>query len=66
IPPTDAEFVSPMDVHVLHEVPNTQTPTLLLVPVSVITTIPQSLPSFIPPPQLSTPTPSPTTEATNP
>ncbi|GKD77615.1 hypothetical protein Tco_1340236, partial [Tanacetum coccineum] len=62
----DAEIVSPMDVPVHHEVPSTQTHTLLIVHVSVITTIPQSLPSFTPPPQLSTPTPPPTTEATNP
>ncbi|GJT09024.1 hypothetical protein Tco_0843486 [Tanacetum coccineum] len=51
MPPTDAEIVSPMDVHVQHEVPST---------------IPQSSPSFTPPPPLSTPTPPPTTEATNP
>ncbi|GJT20474.1 hypothetical protein Tco_0890411 [Tanacetum coccineum] len=34
---TDVEIISPMDVHVHHEVPNKQTPTLLTVPVSVIT-----------------------------
>ncbi|GJW19470.1 hypothetical protein Tco_0026906 [Tanacetum coccineum] len=74
IPHTDAEIVSPMDVHVHHEVPSQQTPTLLTVPVSVIsdsspvfsTVIPQSLPSFTSPPQQSTPTPPPTTKATNP
>ncbi|GKA86302.1 hypothetical protein Tco_0808013, partial [Tanacetum coccineum] len=74
IPHTDAEIVSPMDVHVYHKVPSDQTPTLLTVPVSVITesspifttVIVQSLPSFTPPPQQSTPTPPPTTEATNP
>ncbi|GKA59066.1 hypothetical protein Tco_0758379 [Tanacetum coccineum] len=74
IPHTDAEIVSPMDVLVHHEVPSNQTPTFLTVPVSVITEyspiyttiIPQSLPSFIPPPLQSTPTPPPTTEATNP
>ncbi|GJV04472.1 hypothetical protein Tco_1338041 [Tanacetum coccineum] len=74
IPHTDAEIVSPMDVHVHHEVPSKQTPTLLTIPVSVITDtspvystiIPQSLPSFTPPPQQSTSTPPPTTEATNP
>ncbi|GJZ55899.1 hypothetical protein Tco_0611092, partial [Tanacetum coccineum] len=49
-----------------HEVPNTQTTTLLPIPVSVITTIPQSLQTFTPPPLVSTPTPPPTTEATNP
>ncbi|GJY97281.1 hypothetical protein Tco_0514191, partial [Tanacetum coccineum] len=74
IPTTDAEIVSLMDVHVHHEVPSSQTPTLLIVPISVITesspvfttVIPQSLPSFTPPPQQSTLTPPPTTEATNP
>ncbi|GKC16878.1 hypothetical protein Tco_1013660 [Tanacetum coccineum] len=34
---TYVEIISPMDVHVHHEVPNKQTPTLLTVPVSVIT-----------------------------
>ncbi|GKE46430.1 hypothetical protein Tco_1477688, partial [Tanacetum coccineum] len=61
MPHTDAEIVSPMDVHVHHEVPSQQTSTLLTVHVSVITNsspvyftvIPQSLPSFIPPPQQS-------------
>ncbi|GKE01791.1 hypothetical protein Tco_1389774 [Tanacetum coccineum] len=51
-----------------------QTPTLLTIPVLVITesslifttVIPQSLPSFAPPPPQSTPTPPPITEATNP
>ncbi|GJV20078.1 hypothetical protein Tco_1369098 [Tanacetum coccineum] len=74
IPHTYAEIVSPMDVPVHHEVPSNQTPTLLTVPVSVITesspiyttVIPQSLPSFAPPPPQSTPTPPPTTKATNP
>ncbi|GKB27902.1 hypothetical protein Tco_0867303 [Tanacetum coccineum] len=63
-----------MDVDVHHEVPSHQTPTLLTVPVSVIfdsslvfsTVIPQSLPSFTPPSQQSTSTPTPTTEVTNP
>ncbi|GJZ59077.1 hypothetical protein Tco_0614893 [Tanacetum coccineum] len=74
IPHTDTEIVSPMDVHVYHEVPSQQTPTLLTVPVSVIsdsslvfsTVIPQSLPSFTPTQQKSTSTPPPTTEAINP
>ncbi|GJV81561.1 hypothetical protein Tco_1517431, partial [Tanacetum coccineum] len=74
IPHTDAENISPMDVHVHHEVPSNQTPTLLTIPVSVITesspifttVIPQSLPSFSPSPQQSTPTPPPTTKVTNP
>ncbi|GJY91509.1 hypothetical protein Tco_0506705 [Tanacetum coccineum] len=74
IPHTDAEIFSPMDVHVHHEVPSNQTPTLLTIPVLVITesspiyttVIPQSLQTFSPPPPQSTPTPPPTTEATNP
>ncbi|GJS70602.1 hypothetical protein Tco_0703443 [Tanacetum coccineum] len=74
IPPTDAEIISPMDVPIHHEVPSNQTPTLLTVPVLVITessliyttVIPQSLLSFTPPPPQSTPTPPPTNEATNP
>nr|GEU29573.1 hypothetical protein [Tanacetum cinerariifolium] len=74
IPHTDAEIVSPMDVYVHHEVPIQQTPTLLIVHVSVIsdsspvfsTVIPQSLPSFTPSPHQSTSTPPPTTKATNP
>ncbi|GJX05329.1 hypothetical protein Tco_0191245 [Tanacetum coccineum] len=57
IPHIDAKIVSPMDVHVHHEVPSNQTPTLLTVPILVITkslpifttVIPQSLPSFTPP-----------------
>ncbi|GJU09834.1 hypothetical protein Tco_1132230 [Tanacetum coccineum] len=73
IPYTDAEIVSPIDVHVHHEVPSKQTPTLFTVHVSVITessliystVISQSIPSFTPPPPQSTPTPPPTTEATN-
>ncbi|GKB34284.1 hypothetical protein Tco_0879226, partial [Tanacetum coccineum] len=74
IPTTEAEIVSPMDVHVHHEVLSKQTPTLLIVPVSVITesspvystVIPQSLPFFTPPPLQSTSTPPPITKATNP
>ncbi|GJY56167.1 hypothetical protein Tco_0455282 [Tanacetum coccineum] len=74
IPTTKAVIVSPLDVPVHHEVPRKKTPTLFIVPVSVITdsspaystVIPQSLQSFTPPPLLSTPTPPPTTEAINP
>ncbi|GKD27062.1 hypothetical protein Tco_1233276 [Tanacetum coccineum] len=36
IPQTDAEIVSPLDVHVHHEVPRTQAPTLLTIPVLLI------------------------------
>ncbi|GJW93380.1 hypothetical protein Tco_0173052 [Tanacetum coccineum] len=74
IPHTDAEIIFPMDVHVHHEVPRKQTPTLLTIHISVITdtsavcstVIPQSLQSFTPPPLPSTPTPPPTTKAKNP
>ncbi|GJW02440.1 hypothetical protein Tco_1561296 [Tanacetum coccineum] len=74
IPYTDAEIVSPMDVHVHHEVPSKQTLTLLTIPISVIsdtspvysTVILQSLPSFTPPPQQSTSIQPPKTEAKNP
>ncbi|GKB50312.1 hypothetical protein Tco_0901065, partial [Tanacetum coccineum] len=74
IPTTEAEIVSPLDVPVHHEVPSKQTPTLLNVPVSVIidsssvfsTVISQSLQSFTSPLLLSTSTPPPKTEATNP
>nr|GEZ77334.1 hypothetical protein [Tanacetum cinerariifolium] len=72
IPSTNTEIVSPIDVHVHHEVPSNETPTLLTSHVSVIiesspvhiTVFLQSLPSFTPPPPQSTPTP--TTKATNP
>ncbi|GKC69691.1 hypothetical protein Tco_1115574 [Tanacetum coccineum] len=37
IPHADAEIVSTLDVHVHHEVPRTEAPTLLTIPVSVIT-----------------------------
>ncbi|GJV49805.1 hypothetical protein Tco_1440017, partial [Tanacetum coccineum] len=64
---------SPLDVHVHHEVPRTQAPTLLTIPVSVITesslvltNIPQSAQTFTPPPILTTPTPPPTIETINP
>ncbi|GJY51665.1 copia protein [Tanacetum coccineum] len=73
IPHADAEIFSLLDVHVYHEVPRTQAPTLLTVPVSVITesspvytNIPQSSQTFTPPPILTTPNPPPTIETTNP
>ncbi|GJV16593.1 hypothetical protein Tco_1361916 [Tanacetum coccineum] len=73
IPHTDAEIVSPLDVHVHHEVPRTHAPTILTIPVSVITesspvytSIPQSSQTFTPPPILTTPNPSPKIETTNP
>ncbi|GJW53814.1 hypothetical protein Tco_0097899 [Tanacetum coccineum] len=69
----DAEIVSPLDVHVHHEVLRTQEPTLLTMPVSVITEslpvytkIPQSSQTFTPPPILTAPTPPPTIETINP
>ncbi|GKF10389.1 hypothetical protein Tco_0048315 [Tanacetum coccineum] len=64
IPQTDAEIVSPLDVHVHHEVLRTQAPTLLTIPISVITesspaytNIPQSSQTFTPSLILTTPTP---------
>ncbi|GKE10127.1 hypothetical protein Tco_1413678 [Tanacetum coccineum] len=73
IPQTDAEIVSPLDVHVHHKVPRTQAPTLLTIPISVITksspaytNIPQSSQTFTPSPILTTPTPPPIIETTNP
>nr|GEW57091.1 hypothetical protein [Tanacetum cinerariifolium] len=72
IPPADVEIVSPLDVHVHHEVPKIYISTLLAVPVSVIleaslvyTNIPQSLQTFTSPPLQSTPSPLPTIETTN-
>ncbi|GJX04255.1 hypothetical protein Tco_0190171 [Tanacetum coccineum] len=54
IPQTDAEIVSPLDVHVHHEVPRTQAPTLLTIPATptppqtIKTTNPLSnLPDFL-------------------
>ncbi|GKD79053.1 hypothetical protein Tco_1341674, partial [Tanacetum coccineum] len=73
IPQTDAEIVSLLDVHVHHEVPRTQAPTLLTIPVLVIpesspafTNIPQSSHTFTPTPIQATPTPPLTIETTNP
>ncbi|GJU50773.1 hypothetical protein Tco_1220328 [Tanacetum coccineum] len=73
IPQTDAEIVSPLDVYVHHEVPRTQAPTLLTIPVSVIPesspvfpNIPQSSYTFTPTLIQATPTPPPTIETTNP
>ncbi|GJT86500.1 hypothetical protein Tco_1068217 [Tanacetum coccineum] len=67
------KIVSPLDVHVHHEVPRTQAPTLLTIPVSVIpesspvfTNIPQSSYTFTPTPIQATLTPPPTIETTNP
>ncbi|GJU14486.1 putative ribonuclease H-like domain-containing protein [Tanacetum coccineum] len=73
IPHTDAKILSPLDIHVHHKVPKPQAPTLLSVPVSVITesspvftNIPQSSHTFTPTPILATPTPPPTIEMKNP
>ncbi|GJU50794.1 hypothetical protein Tco_1220349 [Tanacetum coccineum] len=71
-PPNDNEIVSIMNVKVSHKEPSTQTPSLIIVLVMVIpktftvaaTTVPLTIPPFTPIPQQSTPTPSPTTEAT--
>ncbi|GJU55889.1 hypothetical protein Tco_1229603 [Tanacetum coccineum] len=73
IPHGDAEIVSPLDVHVHHEILRTQAPTLLTIPIFVITesspvytNIPQSSQTFTPPPIQTTPIPPPTTRTTNP
>ncbi|GJV06473.1 hypothetical protein Tco_1344129 [Tanacetum coccineum] len=65
--------MSPLDVHVHHEIPRTQAPTLLSVPISVIpesssvfTNIPQSSHTFTPTLIQATPTPPPIIETTNP
>ncbi|GJZ05060.1 hypothetical protein Tco_0538335 [Tanacetum coccineum] len=71
---TMQKIVSPLDVPIHHEVLSNQTPTLLTIPVYVIsdsspvysTVIAQSLQYFTPPPPQSAPIPTPTTEATNP
>ncbi|GKC11625.1 hypothetical protein Tco_1008407 [Tanacetum coccineum] len=73
IPQTDAEIVSPLDAYVHHEVPRTQETTLLTIPVFVITesspvytNIPQSSQTFTFSPILTTLTPPPIIETTNP
>ncbi|GKB14787.1 hypothetical protein Tco_0848710, partial [Tanacetum coccineum] len=73
IPHADAEIVSPLDVRVHHEVQRTHAPTLLTIPVSIITesspvytNILQSSQTFTPLPPLATPTPPPTITTTNP
>ncbi|GKF05103.1 hypothetical protein Tco_0035771 [Tanacetum coccineum] len=73
IPQTDAEIVSPLDVHIHHEVPRTQAPTLLIIPISIIPesspifiNIPQSSYTFTPTPIQATPTPPLTIETKNP
>ncbi|GKB68068.1 hypothetical protein Tco_0929480 [Tanacetum coccineum] len=73
IPQTDAEIVSPLDVHVHPKVPRTQAHTFLTIHISVIpkslpvfTNIPPSSQTFTPPPILTTPTHPPTIETTNP
>ncbi|GJZ30720.1 hypothetical protein Tco_0575767 [Tanacetum coccineum] len=67
------KIVSPLDVHIHHEVPRTQAPTLLTLPVLVIpesslvfTNIPQSSYTFTPTPIQATPTPPLIIETTNP
>ncbi|GJV04691.1 hypothetical protein Tco_1338260 [Tanacetum coccineum] len=70
---TEVPITSSSHVHVHHEFLRTQAPTLLTIPVSVITesspiytNIPQSSQTFTPPPILTTPNPPPTIETTNP
>ncbi|GKE88483.1 hypothetical protein Tco_1565958, partial [Tanacetum coccineum] len=72
VPPVDNEVISMMNVKVRHEEPSTQTPSFLIIPVTVIletsTAAAPTIPSTIQPithlPQQSTPTPAPTTETT--
>ncbi|GJU54171.1 hypothetical protein Tco_1227885 [Tanacetum coccineum] len=73
MPHSDAEVVSPLDVHVHYEVLRTQAPTLLTIPISVIiesslvyTKIPQSSQTVTPLPIVTTPNPPPIIETTNP
>ncbi|GKD72784.1 hypothetical protein Tco_1331066 [Tanacetum coccineum] len=73
IPHTDAEIVSPLDIHVHHEVLRPQAPILLSVLVFVIpesspvfSNIPQSSHTFTPTPILATPTHPPTIQTKNP
>nr|GEV54955.1 hypothetical protein [Tanacetum cinerariifolium] len=72
IPPADTEILSPLDIHVHHEVPRIHASTLLDVPVLVIpeaspvyTNIPQSSQTFTSSPLQSTPSPLPITKTTN-
>nr|GEW64328.1 hypothetical protein [Tanacetum cinerariifolium] len=72
IPPADIEIVSPLDVHVHHEVTRIHTSNLLVIPVSIIpeaspvyTNIPQSSQTFTSPPLQSTRSPLPTIETIN-
>ncbi|GJU97955.1 hypothetical protein Tco_1327226 [Tanacetum coccineum] len=73
IPHADAEIVSLLDVHVHHEVSRTQAPTLLTIPISIITesspvfiNIPQSSHTFTPLQIQATPTPPSTIKTSNP
>ncbi|GKD14737.1 hypothetical protein Tco_1199144 [Tanacetum coccineum] len=66
-PPVDNEVMSMMNVKVRHEEPSTQTPTLLIIHVTIISktstaaapTIPPTILPFTPLPQQLTPTPTP-------
>nr|GEV51310.1 hypothetical protein [Tanacetum cinerariifolium] len=70
--PTDNKIIFMMNVDVRHEEPSKQTPSLLTILVTVIpetltaatTTVPPSIPLITHLPQLSTPTLTPTIEAT--
>ncbi|GJZ69386.1 hypothetical protein Tco_0632936, partial [Tanacetum coccineum] len=72
VPPADTEINSIMNINVPHEELSNQTPSLLTIPVTVIpetsietaTTISPPIPPFTPLPHQSTPTPTPTIEAT--
>nr|GEW73958.1 hypothetical protein [Tanacetum cinerariifolium] len=71
-PPSEHEVASLMKINMSHEVPSTQIHSLLTEPVTVIpdsstivaTTVPPTISMIIPLPQLTTPSPAPTTTLT--
>ncbi|GJZ00963.1 hypothetical protein Tco_0518924 [Tanacetum coccineum] len=72
VPPADNEVTSMMNVKVSHEESSIQAPPLLIIPAMAIpitftvaaTTVPSKITPITPIPQMSTPTPVPTTEPT--
>ncbi|GKA06744.1 hypothetical protein Tco_0685968 [Tanacetum coccineum] len=71
-PPSDHEVASLMNINMSHEVPSTQIPSPLTEPTTVIpdsstivsTIVPPTISMISPLPQLTTPTPAPTTAST--
>ncbi|GJT03358.1 hypothetical protein Tco_0824527, partial [Tanacetum coccineum] len=72
VPPSDHEVASLMNIKMSHEVPRTQIPFPLIEPATVIpnsctiasTIVPPTISMISPLPQLTTPTPAPTTAST--